>query len=162
MKKKIYIFIFLCIVCIFVWWHIPVYFLSGIDPIEIKEIRVYNGNSGNEFVIIEPDGIAFIVNSIKAISFRKDEIISGVDYWYYLSFINKNGEEAESLGIQNFRFLRKAISQKYEVFYYCNGELQAIGDYLESIEGTQFPDYNKDPDFVGISCMKGEKWALVE
>lgn len=152
MKKRIYIFIFLCIVCIFVWWFIPVYFLSGIAPVEIKEIRVYNGNSENKFVIIEPDDIAFIVNSIKEISFSKYEIISEAEYWYYLSFISNNGEEIVSLGIQNSRFVRKDISQKYAVFYNCNGELGAVADYLKSIEGAQFPDYDKDPDFVDKSC----------
>lgn len=152
MKKKIYIFIFLCIVCIFVWWFMPVYFLSGIDPVEIKKIRVYNGNSENEFVIIEPGDIAFIVNSIKEISFSKYKIISEAEYWYYLSFISENGEEIVSLGIQNSRFVRKDISQKYAAFYNCNGELGAVADYLKSIEGTQFPDYDKDPDFVGRYC----------
>ncbi len=153
MKKYIYIFIFLCIVCsISGWWFMPVYFLRDADPVEVNEIRVYNGNSENEFVIMEPGDIAFIVNSIKEISFKKYEICSEAGYWYYLSFISKNGEEIESLGIQNSRYLRKDISQGCAAFYSCEGELGAAADYLESIEGTQFPDYKKDRDFAGRYC----------
>lgn len=153
MKKYIYIFIFLCIVCsIFGWWYMPAYFLRDADPMEVKEIRVYNGNSENEFVIMEPGDIAVIVNSIKEISFHKYGIYSGAGYWYCLSFISKNGKEIVSLGIQNSRFVRKDISQRCAMFYNFDGELGAVTDYLESIEGTQFPDYKKDRDFAGRYC----------
>lgn len=79
-------------------------------------------------------------------------VCSGVGYWYYLSFISKNGEEIVSLGIQNSRFLRKDISQGCAAFYNCDGELGSVTDYLESIENIQFPDYKKDRDFDGKYC----------
>lgn len=151
--KKNYIFIFLCIAGIFVWWYIPVHFLSSIDPMEIKEIRVYSGNSGNQFVMNEPEDIAFIVNSIKEISFRKYEIISETESWYYLSFIGENGEETASIGIRNYRYVIKALSQKNAIFYKCNGELEGVGNFLDSTEAALFPDYNRDPDFVGFKSM---------
>lgn len=38
------------------------------------------------------------------------------------------------------------------MFYNCDGEMGAVTDYLESVEGALLPDYKKDPDFVGRSC----------
>ena len=150
MKKKksiVCIMVLLFVVCGLVWRFLPVHFPNEIEPEKIVKIKVYNGNNGGEFEITDPDEITQIVNSIKQIAFKKEGFISEVQHWYYLTLINENGEEMESLGVQNSRVLIKDIAQKYMGVYRCDGELSEVGDYLESLEAVQFPDYNKDPDF---------------
>ena len=149
-KRKIIIFIIILLfaVCGGIWWFLPVHFLSKIVPEEVEIIRIFNGNTGNEFEIINPNDISNVVNAINQISFKKDCFASEAPYWYFLTFINENGEEVESLSIQNPGFLQKDITQNWAAFYCCNGELGVVGDYLESLEAVQFPDYKRDPDFL--------------
>ena len=82
------------------------------------------------------------MNTIKQITLKKDSFTSGVDYYYILTFINENGEEMDSFGIQNPYIMRRD-----DAFYRCNGELGTVAEHLENLEAIQFPDWNKDPDF---------------
>lgn len=147
-KIIVSITVLLFIACGLAWWFMSVHFLGGVEPEDVVMIIVFNSNNGDEFQITNPDDISCVVNAIKQITFKKEEFASEeVPYWYHLTFINENGEEVESLALQNPRILRKNVTQKGVVFYRCDGELSVVGDYLESLEAAQFPDYNRDPDF---------------
>ena len=143
-KTKIVIgcVVLLFIVCGLIWWFMPVHFLREVEPDEVATIIVFNGNNGDEFEITNPDDISYIMNTIKQITLRKDSFTSGVDYYYILTFINENGEEMDSFGIQNPYIMRKG-----NAFSRCNGELGTVAEYLENLEAIQFPDWNKDSDF---------------
>ncbi len=151
MKKKTKIIVgiiaLLLAVCWYVWRFMPVHFLRGVEAKELAAIKVFNGNNGNEFEITDSDDIFNIVSGIKQVTFRKKEAVSDVAYWYCLAFIDENGEEMDSLAIQNRYCMRKDIAPEREVFFFCNGELSEVANYLENLESIQFPDYNKDPDF---------------
>ena len=125
-----------------IWWFMPVYFLREVEPEKVTAIIVFNGNNGDEFEVANPDDISYIMNTIKQITLKKDSFTSGVDYYYILTFINENGEEMDSFGIQNPYIMRKG-----NAFYRCNGELGTVAEYLENLEAIQFPDWNKDSDF---------------
>lgn len=43
--------------------------------------------------------------------------------------------------------IKKYISDKFTIYYYCNEGLDVVTDCLERAEALQFPDYNKDSDF---------------
>lgn len=148
-QKKIIVLImlFVLVVCGLGWWFFPVHFLSGIKPEDVVTIQVLNGNNGDEFEIANPDDISHVVNAIKQITFKKDLFASEIPFWYQLTFIDGNGEEIESLTIQNSRFLQKDTTLNQALFYRCNEELSVPLDYLESLEAIWFPDYKKDPDF---------------
>ena len=148
-KRKIIIsvIVLLFVVCGLAWRFLPVHFLHGIEAEEVAAVKVFNGNNGDEFEITNPEDISNIVDAIKQISFQKEDLASEVPYWYHLTFVNENGEEITSLGVLNSWILRKDITQKWMCLYRCDGELSAVGDYLERLEAVQFPDYNKDPDF---------------
>ena len=133
---------FLIIACGLIWWFMPIHFLREVEPEEVAMIMVFNGNNGDEFEVTNPDGISYIANAIRQITLRRDSFTSGVDYYYILTFINENGEEMDSFGIQNPYIMRRD-----DAFYRCNGELGTVAEYLENLEATQFPDYNMDPDF---------------
>lgn len=92
----------------------PVHFLREVELEEIAAIKVFNGNNGDEFEVTDSDDIFYIVNSIKQITLKKDNFTSGVDYYYILTFINENGEEIDSFGIQNYYFMRRG-----DAFYRC-------------------------------------------
>ena len=143
-KTKIVIgcVVLLFIVCGLIWWFMPVHFLREVEPDEVATIIVFNGNNGDEFEITNPDDISYIMNTIKQITLKNDSFTSGVDYYYILTFINENGEEMDSFGIQNPYIMRKG-----NAFYRCNGELGTVAEYLENLEAIQFPDWNKDSDF---------------
>ena len=144
MKKKygIILCVLLFIVCGLIWWFMPVHFLLEVELEEVAMIKVFNGNNGDEFEVTNPDDISYIANTIKQITLKKDSFTSGVDYYYILTFINENGEEMDSFGIQNPYIMRRD-----NAFYRCNGELGTVAEYLENLEAIQFPDWNKDPDF---------------
>lgn len=130
------------IICGFVWWFLPVRFLHGVKSEEIVSIFVSNGNNGDEFEIVDPDDISWLVDNIKNIALRKDGFVPGADYYYLLDFLGGSRELVDSFGIQNYHYMRKG-----SFFYRCNGELDTIAEYLENLEAIQFPDYKKDPDF---------------
>lgn len=146
MPKKIKIavggIVLLFVVCGAIWWFFPVHFLRGVGPKEIVTIFVSNGNNGDQFEIVDPDDISWLVDNIKNIALRKDGFVPGTDYYYRLTFLGENGDEVESFGIQNYHYMRKG-----SFFYRCNGELDTIAEYLENLEAIQFPDWNKDSDF---------------
>ena len=147
-KIIISIIVLLFIACGLAWWFMSNHFLRGVEPEDVVMIKVFNGNNGDEFEITNPDDISYVVNAIKNITFKKEDFASEeASYWYHLTFINEKGEEIESLGVQNPRIMQKNITQKWVAFYRCDGELSLVGDYLESLEAAQFPDYNKDPNF---------------
>ena len=131
-----------------IWWFMPIHFLREVEPGEVAAIVVFNGNNGDEFEVTNSDDISFIMHSIKQITLRKDNFTSGVDYYYILTFINENGEELDSFGIQNHNFMRRG-----DTFYRCNGEPGIVAEYLENLEAIQFPDWNKDPDFPYCSKL---------
>ena len=131
-----------------IWWFMPVHFLREVELEEVATIIVFNGNNSDEFEVTNLDDISFIMNNIKQITLRKDNFTSGVDYYYILTFIDENGEEIDSFGIQNYYFMRKG-----DAFYRCNGELDTVSEYLENLEAIQFPDWNKDPDFPYCSKL---------
>ncbi|MCH5344844.1 MAG: hypothetical protein J1E64_12475 [Acetatifactor sp.] len=134
--------VLLFIVCGLMWWFMPVNFLREVEPEGIATIIVFNGNNGDEFEITNSDDISYIMNTIKQITLKKDSFTSGVDYYYILTFINEDGEEADSFGIQNPYIMRKG-----DAFYRCNGELGKVAEYLENLEAIQFPGWDMDPDF---------------
>lgn len=142
----------ICIMILFVaggflWTAIPVHFLSEIEPEEVGKIYVFNENNGDEFEVTNSDDINNIVNSIKQIIFKRDNFGPEVPYWYRLTFIDENGKEIETLGIQNSRILQKDVTEKWSFCYRCDGELGIVGDCLESLEAVEFPDYKKDQGF---------------
>ena len=134
--------VLLIIVCGLIWWFMPVHFLREVEPEGVATIIVFNGNNGDEFEITNAGDISYILNTIKQITLKKDSFTSGVDYYYILTFINEDGEEVDSFGIQNPSIMRKG-----DAFYRCNGELGTVTEYLENLEAILFPDWNKDPDF---------------
>ncbi len=146
-KIMVGIVVLLIVVIGLVWQFFPIYFLRGIKANEIAVIKVLDANNGNEFDVTDSNDILYISSNIQQIAFRKKEISSVAGPWYRLGFVNENGEEIGSLGIQNHRVVRKELSSKKSILFFCTGEIGEIGDYLENLESIQFPDYNKDPDF---------------
>ena len=151
MKKRTKIvaglFAVLLVIGWLVWRFMPVHFLREVDPKDVAVIDVRNGNNGNQFEVTDSDDIAGMITSIQQITFRRKTIASDIDRWYFLTFLDENGEEIDSIGIQNRHSVRKDMTQKTSIFFFCDGELDEIGDRLERLESAQYPDYNKDPDF---------------
>lgn len=129
------------------WCFFPINFLQEVEPEAIASIKVVDGNNGNQFEITDRDDVSKIVGGIQQVTFRKKEIASVPGHWYQLDFLNENGETVASLAIQNYRAVRKELSTNTSIFFYCDEEMREIGDYLQQMEGTYFPDYNRDPDF---------------
>ena len=104
--------VLLFIACGLIWWFMPVHLLREVETEEVATIIVFNGNNGDEFEITNADDISYIMNTIKQITLKKDSFTSGVDYYYILTFINEDGEEVDSFGIQNPYIMRKGDAFK--------------------------------------------------
>lgn len=150
-KKTLIIFCFFLSVlvgCGSIWWWFPTHILEEIETNKISIIKVFNKNSGNEFEITDSNDVSIIVEGIGEKTFRKKSVNSeNIAYWYQLTFYGENGKEIETLDIQNKHIIKKYISDKFTIYYYCNEGLDVVTDCLERAEALQFPDYNKDPDF---------------
>jgi len=143
--------VLLLIACGVIWWMLPVHFINQEAGKQINKITVYNNNSGNHFEINDIDNVNTLISTLNQVPFRKTSIASAdLAGWYDLSFVNANGDIVESLTIQNYNIVKKEITENTALFFSCNFQLEDIVSFLESAEATLFPDFHRDPDFIGF------------
>ncbi len=118
-----------------VWWFTPTHFLNRVDPAEIVNIEVFNGNDGNRFNITDTEEIKFIAEHIQTVSMKKNRISAGMGTTYNLRFLDSNGKEIDEFIIMDMTSIKSGL-----VFYKCGGQLQQVEEYLIELEKAQFPD----------------------
>lgn len=135
-KKKLSILIIIIIIVITtiaisaIWYFSPKTFLRRIEPSNVSSISVFDGNTGNGFVIDNPDEIGYIVENIRGIEMTRNKVSVGyVGYSFRMSFYNSNGKEIDSFIINSADTIRDD-----PFFYRCNGGL--CFDYLKELEDS--------------------------
>lgn len=78
-----------------IWWHLPTTFLTGLDPADVARIEVFNGSTGERFVIEEDADIEYIVRKIADVKMRKREYSRVDGFTYSLSFTAADGRILE-------------------------------------------------------------------
>lgn len=80
MKKKIIILLSVVIILlmgIVVWFNIPLE-LMDLDPNEVMEIVVFNGNGGNATHITDKEQIQHIVENLNGVEVKRSKLIFGI------------------------------------------------------------------------------------
>lgn len=132
MKQKISLPIILIIITAIaisvMWYFSPKTFLSGVEPSDVKSISVFDGNTGNGFVIDDLAEVKYIVENIQDIEMERDNVSVGYSgYRFRMSFKSSNGKEIDGFVINSADTIRDD-----PFFYRCNGSL--CFDYLIELE----------------------------
>jgi hypothetical protein len=112
------------------WYFSPKTFLKGIEPSNVSSIAVFDGNTGNSFVIEDKSEIQYIVENIQSFAMTREKVSVGYSgYSFRMNFYDNSGKEIDSFIINSADTIRD------DPFFYCgNGDL--CFDYLKELEDT--------------------------
>ncbi len=133
MKQKI-TKIMIGIVAIFIIaiarYNIPVDFMN-VEPTDVKEIVVFNGNTGTETHITNKEDIAHIIDNWNAIRLKRDGISMGdMGYSFKVTIEMDNGKKGK--GFQDFIINSNTVVRK-DPFYYTTQNEMIDYDYISNI-----------------------------
>ena len=121
--------IVIAIVGVTAWYLSPVYFLHGVDVDDICVIDVFNGSTGQSFIINDFDEIAHISDNIKIAEMKRDKLSLGHDgNSFYLTFKNSDGKVLDEFIINS-----KSTIRDDPFFYKCE-YFDLCFDYLKALE----------------------------
>ena len=85
----------------------PRTFLSGVDPSDVKSIFVFDGNTGERFVIDDLAEIKYIVENIQGIEMERYKVSVGYSgFCFRMSFNGSNDNEIDSFVINSADTIR--------------------------------------------------------
>ena len=98
------------------------------EPSDVKSIYVFDGNTGKDFDISDPDEIRYIVENIQSNKLESDKVSIGYSgYSFRMHFYDEEGKRIESFIVNYVNTIRKD-----PFFYRCDGEL--CYEYLKELE----------------------------
>ncbi len=102
-----------------VFYLSPSRFLKGVEPSEVAYISVFDGGTGEESEVTDPEAISAFVEGIKAQKFQKSGISAGkMGYMFRLTFFSADGKELDRLIVNSDNTLRRD-----PFFYTCDSEV---------------------------------------
>ena len=119
----------------FIWWHLPTVFLKNVAPADVARIEVFNGTSGERFVIEDADDIEYIVRKISDVKMRKEKWGDVDGFVYSLSFYAKDDTLLERFALNSTEHIRDG-----NVGYKCAYETEEDAlcfAYIKAIEATK-------------------------
>lgn len=133
MKKKIFVLLSVVLILILgvaVWYNIPID-LINLDPNEVMEIVVFNGNSGETTHISDEQQIQHIIQNLNDVEVKRSKPSVGyMGYSFKMTIYLSDGNEAD--GWNNFIINSENTIRKDPFFYsVVSGEIDY--DYIESI-----------------------------
>ncbi|MDD7739368.1 MAG: hypothetical protein PUJ62_04755 [Lachnospiraceae bacterium] len=133
MKKKIAIILSVVVILlagIAVWYNMPID-LMNLDHDEVREIVVFNGNSGNITHITDKEQIQHIVDTLNDVEIKRSKLSVGYSgYSFKMTFYLSDGKEAGNWN--NFIINSDDVIRKDPFFYsVTKGKLDY--SYLENI-----------------------------
>lgn len=133
MKKKIFVLLSVVLILILgvaVWYNIPID-LINLDPNEVMEIVVFNGNSGETTHITDEQQIQHIIQNLNDVEVKRSKPSVGyMGYSFKMTIYLSDGNEAD--GWNNFIINSENTIRKDPFFYsVVSGEIDY--DYIESI-----------------------------
>lgn len=133
MKKRIIALVSVVIILLAgfaVWYHASIDFIS-LEPDEVLEIVVFNGNTGNTTHITDEEQISHMIENLNEIELKRDKLSVGYSgYSYKMTIYLQDGNEAD--GWNNFVINSESTIRK-DPFFYTVSEGKIDYDYIESI-----------------------------
>ena len=130
--KKIFMLIIAMVIVIItisaIWYFSPRTFLNGVDPSNVKYISVFDGNTGERFIINDSVEIKYIVENIQGIEMERYKVSVGYSGFYFrMNFNDSNGKEIDSFVINDAHTIRD------DPFFYRSNDGLCF-DYLKELE----------------------------
>ena len=133
MKKKIIILLAVVIILlmgIVVWFNIPLD-LMDLDPNEVMEIVVFNGNSGNATHITDKEQIQHIVENLNGVEVKRSKPSLGyMGYSFRVTIYLSDGNEA---GDWNNFIINSDDTIRKDPFFYSVTKGNIDYSYIEGI-----------------------------
>lgn len=117
-KKNPLIFLLIIIVVLIsgvVWYNSPLKLLK-LNPDDVSEISIFDGNTGTSLNITEKIDIDYIIKNLNTIKLKKGKVSVGyLGYSFKMTIYLTNGKEAN--GLNNFIINSKDTIRKDPFFY---------------------------------------------
>ena len=133
MKKKIFILlsvVLILLIGVAVWYHVPID-LMNLDPNEVMEIVVFNGNSGNTAHIEEKEQIQYIIDNLNDVEVKRSKLSVGyAGYSFKVTIYLSDGNEADDWN--NF-IINSDDTIRKDPFFYSVTKGKIDYGYIENI-----------------------------
>ncbi len=133
MKKKIFILlsvVLILLIGVAVWYHVPID-LMNLDPNEVMEIVVFNGNSGNTAHIEEKEQIQYIIDNLNDVEVKRSKLSVGyAGYRFKITIYLSDGNEADGW---NHFIINSDDTIRKDPFFYSVTKGKIDYSYIESI-----------------------------
>ena len=133
MKKKIVILLSVVVVLLVgvaVWYNAPID-LMNLDPNEVKEIVVFNGNTGNSTHIQDKEQIQHIIDNLNDVKVKRSKLSIGYSgYSFKVTIYLSDGNESDDWN--NF-IINSDDGIRKDPFFYSVTKGKIDYDYIENI-----------------------------
>ena len=133
MKKRILIIVSaICVLVlgIIVWYNSPIDFVD-LNPEDVLEIVIFDGNTGNALHIKEEEEIECLIENLNSVRLRRDKISVGYSgYRFKTTIYLTDGEEAN--GWNNF-IINSNDTVRKDPFFYRVIEGSIDYQYIQSL-----------------------------
>ena len=182
MKKKLLIILSIISIVVIsgVIWYISPLDLIQLNPEDVLEISIFDGNTGTSLHITEKEDITYIINNLNVVKLKRKKVSTGyTGYSFKTTIYLNNGEEAN--GWNNFIINSKDTIRKDSFFYnvvegsidyqYIKTLIQEQNRSAElydlipmvRIDGRLYLDTGKESDITGrCGVMDGQITSTVE
>ena len=121
------------ILAVVFWLASPRVFLKGIDPMDVAEIQIFDGNTGENFSITGEEDIKHIVETVQQVKMKRTGLSIGrMGYRFRLAFLDKDGRR-----ISRFVLNSATVIRMDPFFYETSGTAEEdplCYTYIEQIE----------------------------
>lgn len=182
MKKKLLIILSIISIVVIsgVIWYISPLDLIQLNPEDVLEISIFDGNTGTSLHITKKEDITYIINNLNVVKLKRKKASTGyTGYSFKTTIYLNNGEEAD--GWNNFIINSKDTIRKDPFFYnvvegsidyqYIKTLIQEQNRSAElydlipmvRIDGRLYLDTGKESDITGrCGVMDGQITSTVE
>ncbi len=130
-KLKIVLGAFIVILALGILWYNAPLSATDLDPKDIKEIVVFDGNSGKSLHIEKQKDIDYIIESLNSLRIKRRGLSLGyMGYRYKTTIYLNSGEEAD--GFNSF-IINSPDTIRKDPFFYTTLGSNTPCDYIEDL-----------------------------
>lgn len=117
-----------------VWWLLPTK-ITNIEPEEVAEIQIFDGNTGRVAEVSDEEAIEHVINNLNNVSIVKSKIsLLYMGYAYDMTIYKTNGDVYKRFIINSESVVRK------DPFFYEARSSDIDWDYITSLVGSGSKD----------------------